>query len=140
MPDSFRSSYQGRFGMAVLGEDKTILTQTSANDLKLWLSMPSSEVSHLLLASVWRTALLQPCFLLLTLVLLQLFDLSIIHFLQKIRSQDVDIQVPVLSCSGKQADPFFCSAITDPLMTMFVFFFFVSYFISLFGFDFKKME
>mmetsp|Transcript_29760 Transcript_29760/g.83142 ORF Transcript_29760/g.83142 Transcript_29760/m.83142 type:complete len:317 (+) Transcript_29760:86-1036(+) len=65
----------GRFGMAVTGEGNTIITQTSAHDLKLWLRNPSSEM----------------------------LGLPIIQFLQRIRSQDLDIQVPVLSCSEKDS-------------------------------------
>lgn len=59
--------------MAVIGQDDALVSQTSVDDLKLWLNMPSSE----------------------------LLDLPILKFLQKIREQDLDIQVPVLSCSGK---------------------------------------
>jgi len=66
---------KGRFGLAVLGENNVIITQTSAHDLKLWLNMPSSS----------------------------LLDLPILKFLQRIRSQDIEIQVPVLSCSGKDS-------------------------------------
>ena len=65
-------SIKGRFGMAILGEGDSLITQSSAQDLKLWLKMPSSE----------------------------LLDLPILKFLQVIRSQDIDIQVPALNCSG----------------------------------------
>jgi CBS-domain-containing membrane protein len=63
----------GRFGMAVTGEGEAIVTQTSAHDLKLWLKNPSSDLLN------------QP----------------IMKFLQVIRSQDIDIQVPVLSAQEK---------------------------------------
>uniref|UniRef100_A0A7S4NRF7 CBS domain-containing protein n=1 Tax=Paramoeba aestuarina TaxID=180227 RepID=A0A7S4NRF7_9EUKA len=63
----------GRFGMAVTGEGDAIVTQTCAHDLKLWLKNPSSDL------------LGQP----------------IMKFLQVIRSQDIDIQVPVLSAQDK---------------------------------------
>ena len=66
---------KGRFGMAVIGQDDALVSQTSVDDLKLWLNMPSSE----------------------------LLDLPILKFLQKIREQDLDIQVPVLSCSEKDS-------------------------------------
>ena len=61
--------------MAVIGQDDALVSQTSVDDLKLWLNMPSSE----------------------------LLDLPILKFLQKIREQDLDIQVPVLSCSEKDS-------------------------------------
>eukprot|EP00008_Paramoeba_atlantica_P008976 CAMPEP_0201476146 /NCGR_PEP_ID=MMETSP0151_2-20130828/1426_1 /ASSEMBLY_ACC=CAM_ASM_000257 /TAXON_ID=200890 /ORGANISM="Paramoeba atlantica, Strain 621/1 / CCAP 1560/9" /LENGTH=204 /DNA_ID=CAMNT_0047856437 /DNA_START=459 /DNA_END=1073 /DNA_ORIENTATION=- len=66
---------KGRFGMAILGEGDSLITQSSAQDLKLWLKMPSSE----------------------------LLDLPILKFLQVIRSQDIDIQVPALNCSDKDS-------------------------------------
>jgi len=63
----------GRSGLAVVGKDETIVTQTSVTDLKLWLKTPS-------------TALLNQ---------------SIMKFLQLVREQDINIQVPVLSCVEK---------------------------------------
>jgi len=64
----------GRFGMPVTSQTGPIVTQTSAQDLKLWLKNPSSELLN------------QP----------------IMRFLQQIRSQDIDIQVPVLSAQDKE--------------------------------------
>jgi CBS domain-containing protein len=63
----------GRFGIAVTGQEDAILTQTCAGDLKLWLQKPSS----------------------------QLLDLPVMKFLQIIRANDDDIQVPVLATSEK---------------------------------------
>jgi hypothetical protein len=64
--------------MAVTGEQGRIVTQTSAGDLKLWLKHPQSE----------------------------LLSLPIMKFLQTIRMQDIDITVPVLSCTGLFFPPF----------------------------------
>jgi CBS-domain-containing membrane protein len=72
----FEKLKEGRvFGLAIIGFDDCLVTQTSAHDLKLWVSRPSSE----------------------------LLTLPIIQFLQRIRSTDLDIHVPVLSCSEKDS-------------------------------------